>query len=237
MAAALIAVPAAADQPNSRCGVPPEYVKLAYPLPRVARLLRDRQPLKIVAIGSSSTEGVGASSSRTTYPSQLQIELQKRFPASAITVINKGKGGEIAGQMQARLERDVLASEPQLAIWQTGTNSALHGDAVAEYSETVGRGVDLLRRRGVEVMLMSQQYSPAFEALPRRLVYMKALDVLATRDQVPLVLRHQIMEYWITSGQFTGPQMVNPDGLHMTDQSYHCLAVVVAEMIAGSVKD
>jgi acyl-CoA thioesterase-1 len=38
-------------------------------------------------------------------------------------VINKGVGGEMAFQMLARLERDVLPYHPQLVIWQTGSNS------------------------------------------------------------------------------------------------------------------
>jgi hypothetical protein len=27
--------------------------------------------------------------------------------------------------------------------------------------------------------------------------------------------------------------MINPDGLHLTDSSYHCLGLVTAQMVAG----
>jgi len=51
-----------------------------FPLPRTARLLVSRLPVKIVALGSSSTYGVGASTSAASYPSRLAEELVRRFP-------------------------------------------------------------------------------------------------------------------------------------------------------------
>jgi hypothetical protein len=44
-------------------------------LPHVAARLAQHQPLSIIAFGSSSTEGVGASSPAHAYPAQLQVDL------------------------------------------------------------------------------------------------------------------------------------------------------------------
>src|SRR5947208_5053698 len=52
------------------------------------------QALTIVAIGSSSTEGAGASSDAASYPSRLEALLSARFPAIPIRVLNRGIGGE-----------------------------------------------------------------------------------------------------------------------------------------------
>jgi hypothetical protein len=44
------------------CAAPGELIHLAQPLSRIAKHLHARQPIKIVALGSSSTAGAGASS-------------------------------------------------------------------------------------------------------------------------------------------------------------------------------
>ena len=49
---------------------------------------------KIVASGSSATEGFGASSPQNTDPARLEKELMQRYPGVAITVLDDGKGGE-----------------------------------------------------------------------------------------------------------------------------------------------
>ena len=92
-------------------------------LPNTARAIRRGAALVIVAIGSSSTQGVGASDQAHTYPALLAEELRRRWPRLAVTVVNKGVGGENAEQMLARFTRDVLPYHPQLVIWQTGSNS------------------------------------------------------------------------------------------------------------------
>ena len=92
-----------------RCGIPHELGALGAPLPHTARRLHAGQPLSIVALGSSSTEGVGASAPQFSYPSRLAAVLQARFPEVAIRVVNRGVSGEQSPQMVARLERDVLS--------------------------------------------------------------------------------------------------------------------------------
>src|SRR5207253_11501351 len=82
-------------------------------------------PIKIVAIGSSSTFGSGASSSAASYPSRLEAELKSQLPGLPVTVLNKGIGGEEAAQMVARFDGDVLDESPGLVVWQGGSNSVL----------------------------------------------------------------------------------------------------------------
>ncbi len=47
-----------------------------------ARRLASGEPLTIVAVGSSSTAGAGASSPAASYPSRLAVELQAAFPGA-----------------------------------------------------------------------------------------------------------------------------------------------------------
>src|SRR5690348_14629692 len=88
----ICAAPLVAAAAEPRCAAPEAIVRLGQPLPRTAAVVgaRSRDPLTIVAIGSSSTEGAGASAPDRTYPSRLKAELDDRLPGRTIRVLNKG---------------------------------------------------------------------------------------------------------------------------------------------------
>ena len=215
------------------CAVPRELLTSRVPLPRVAQKLAAGEPVKIVAFGSSSTAGNGASSAAATYPSRFGQELQRLFPHSTITVVNKGIAGQDVRDEMMRFRRDVLNQKPDLLIWQTGTNSALHRNKVHTYVGYLNRGIDEAQAAGIDVLLMSPQFSPKFEAVPNHVDYLEHLATVAAEQRVPLLPRYEIMKFWLRSGEMTETQMVNTDGLHQTDASYYCLGVVTAHMVAG----
>ena len=107
------------------CNAPADLVRLVNPLKRVAQRIAGGQPLTIVAIGSSSTAGAGASSPAMSYPSRLEAELKALFPRADITVLNRGVNGEESREMVARFDRDVSPQNPDLVLWQVGSNSVL----------------------------------------------------------------------------------------------------------------
>src|SRR3981189_1447209 len=119
--------PAAAAPSDSRavCKFVAAQDRLDYPLARVARHLESDRSIKIVAIGSSSTAGAGASSPDASYPSRLEAELTRHFLWQDVTVLNRGVNGEEAPDMLARFDTSVIAEKPDLVIWQTGTNAVL----------------------------------------------------------------------------------------------------------------
>jgi acyl-CoA thioesterase I len=219
--------------PGQSCAVPAGLLRSSYGLPHVAAKLRAGQPIKIVTLGSSSTEGVGASSVAANYPSRMLAELQQLWPKNAITVLNKGVSGEQAHQMMARFERDVIDQKPDLVVWQTGTNSALHHSDLERFIADVDHGIDRARDAGIDVLLMTPQYSPKFEAVFNKHAYLHNIATIGAVNRVPVFRRYEAMKHWQTNGQMTADDMINADGLHLTDQSYYCLGVLTARMIAG----
>lgn len=71
-------------------------------LSHVARLLQHKKPVKITLFGSSSTEGIGASSIATSYAGVFEQTFRAAVP-DKLEVINRGIGGQGAVQMHARL--------------------------------------------------------------------------------------------------------------------------------------
>ncbi len=208
-------------------------------LPHVARQIAIGAPLKIVAFGSSSTQGVGASSPANAYPARLQTDLRKRLRGMDVAVINRGIGGEHVDDMLARLDRDVIAAEPQLVIWQTGSNDPLRGVSIDHFREATAAAIRRIREAGIDVVLMEPQWCPKLEATPGASRFLEAVRSIGDELDVPVIRRADLMHGWVREGKLTTKQLFASDGLHMADSGYALLAEAAAQSIlqdAGPVQ-
>ena len=209
-------------------------------LTRLAGRLAEGGDIRIVAFGSSSTEGAGASSPATTYPAALQRILAERLQIGAdgrraIGVINRGHGGDTSEAMSARLGRDVLDARPDLVIWQTGSNDPLAGVPVERFAALTREGILAIRATGADVVLMDQQWCRRLSGVEGAIRYVEALHAVAAELGVPVIRRSDLMHEWVSSGVLTQAEMIGPDGLHMTDAGYAQLARAVAlQLLAGA---
>ena len=151
LAFAVAPTPAATDARVPRC---------------VARRLAAHRLVMIVALGSSSTAGAGASSAEATYPSRLMAELARRFPTQSIIVLNRGISGERAVDMLARFDDSVAAERPDLVLWQLGTNSVLRDHEIGGNGGLLEGELALLKLTGADVVLINPQYAPKVLAHP-----------------------------------------------------------------------
>src|SRR5262249_9586737 len=121
--------PAAAHD-SAACTVVADQIRFDFPLPRTAQLLVSGVSIKIVAFGSSSTYGAGASTAAASYPRRLAEELVHLFPGHKFTVLNRGVSGEELSDMLARLHTAVIREKPDLELWPTGSHSMPDDKAV-----------------------------------------------------------------------------------------------------------
>jgi acyl-CoA thioesterase-1 len=218
---------------QAACSAPAALTYLDHPLVRTARRLASGEPLTIVAIGSSSTAGAGASSPDASYPSRLAAELKQRFPAQSITVLNRGVNGEETDNMMARFSTDVIAAHPQLVLWQVGTNSVLRDRPLATHEMQLHQGIDELKATGADVVLMDLQYSPKVIAKPETPGMVEQIALMAKEENVDLFQRFAVMRNWFDVQHLGFDTFVSPDGLHMNDWGYAC----VAKLLAGGLAE
>jgi acyl-CoA thioesterase-1 len=231
----LLAAACAGAAPRaSGCSAPQEITRFKVALPNTAAALRSRKPLVIVAIGSSSTAGVGASDPAHSYPARLSEELRHRRPHLVVTVINKGVAGEMASQMLARFDRDVLPHHPQLVIWQTGSNQALRSENIEGYADTIRDGISRLKAAGTDVVLMDPQFAPRVLARRMHLPIVDSIAAVGRDTNVAVFQRFAVMRHWILSGQYEMQDIVSSDGLHMNDVGYSCIARLLAGSLAAA---
>jgi lysophospholipase L1-like esterase len=220
-----------ADTATVPCRVKAELVRLAHPLPHVARKLAGGQPLTIVAIGSSSTAGAGASKPEFNYPNQLQAELAAKFPRQKITMINRGVNGEEIGDMLRRFDSAVLAEKPDLVLWQVGTNAVLRDHPFDGRGASIREGLDRIKLLGADVVLIDPQFAPKVIAKPDAEKMVRLIGVTAKSENVDLFHRYDVMKNWRDGDKLPFETFVSPDGLHMNDWSYACLAKSLAVAI------
>jgi acyl-CoA thioesterase-1 len=214
------------------CTVAVDQVRFDLPLTRTARLIAGHKPIKIVALGSSSTYGAGASTSAASYPSRLAQELSRHFPGHEITVLNRGVSGDEAVDMLARLDKAVIAEKPDLVLWQVGTNSVLRDKAVLPHASLLHEGLARLKATGADVVLIDPQYAPRVIAKPNADGMVSLIATAAKAEHVCLFHRFALMRRWHESEHLPFETFVSADGLHMNDWSYACLAKALGMAIA-----
>jgi lysophospholipase L1-like esterase len=229
--AARAAGPPAAGAEEPAC--PPDPGLPALVLPHLASALAQGRTVKIVALGSSSTEGVMASGPEETYPAELQQALRAAWPGRQIIVINRGIGGQDARRELARMGRDVIAHRPQVAIWQVGANAALRRHDPDAFRRLVTEGVQRLQRRGIDVVLMDNQRSPRVLASGDSLVFDRELAEIARATGAALFSRDRLMRGWAREGN-PAAEFIAGDKLHHNDLGYRCVAEALARsLLAG----
>lgn len=219
------------------CLAPKGGSKTMGSLPHVANKLVAGKPVVIVAFGSSSTAGYGASSPDFNYPNRLAAQLRRQYPTADITVINAGIGGEDAPEMMKRLQKEVIDVHPDLVIWQVGTNAVLRNLDPGDTAKMVEDGISRIQAAGnADVVLVDPQYSPQVTQRAESAGKMvELLGKVAALRHVGIFPRFEVMRDWHEKQALPVESFVIADGLHMNDWGYACFAQLLGDDIIRSV--
>jgi acyl-CoA thioesterase-1 len=224
----------AAEASVSHCVAPADLTRLDLPLRRTARHLASRKLTMIVALGSSSTAGAGASSAETTYPSRLMVELAQRFQTQPIMVLNRGISGERAIDMLARFDESVAAEHPDLVLWQVGTNAVLRGYEHSKSDSVIREGIRKTKAIGADLVLIDPQYAPKVIAQPDIEDMVALISSAAAQEKVDVFHRFALMRHWHDIDGIPFEAFLSSDGLHMNDWGYSCFAKALADAVADA---
>ncbi len=220
---------------DAKCRASRRLLELGNPLETARGSIADRKELRIVAMGSSSTQGYGASNPSFAYPAQLKMNLDKLLPGVDVHVFNKGVGGEDAEEEVKRMKADVNQHKAQIVVWQVGTNSAIRRTPLDKFAAKLREGIDMGRALGPEFVLMNLQYVPAVVALPDEEEYARVMAEVAKEKNVGLFRRFEIMRAWYNDGM-PYAQFVTSDGLHLNDFGQKCIGRLLSLSILNSIK-
>jgi hypothetical protein len=231
--------------PQRSAVMPADIVRFEHWLPNFAAQIARGGPVKIVAIGSSSTAGRGQV---VPYPYRLQMALRDYYRKPdvepMIDVINRGTGGQEARKEFDRFQKDVLDEHPALVIWQVGTNAIFHQ---ADYNPddviaAIEKGLALLGGAATDVILMDPQFVPAIVrpdkiAASEEMVKRIAAAAAVAKTKVNVFRRFKLMQYWYEIDGNSFDRMTDPtdddDRLHQSDWS----TARVAWMLCKAITD
>lgn len=226
----------AAARPD--CSVPPELIEAGPRLPELARLLREKHPITIVALGGASTAGSASGNAEAdAYPRRLQDALQQHHPGVSITVVNKGVPRQTAQEMTDRLERDVYPLQPNLVVWETGTLDAARGFDVDVFASALEAGLADLRAHKLEAILMNMQYSRSTASVINFEPYLDAMQHRADVEDVYLFRRFEMMRYWSENGVFDFVDVPKEKRAQLATEVYQCLAERLADAIDYATRE
>jgi GDSL-like lipase/acylhydrolase family protein len=234
VAVGLTLSPAAAAGPGQEpaCPTPEGFAAFEAPLPRIAKALAAGSEVVIVTLGGSSSLGGAAGGTGLSWPSRLATALAGRFPAARIKVVNLAKARQTAREGTDRLAREVLPLKPTLVIWETGTMEAVRGTGVDDFREAVQAGIDELRSAGIEVVLMSPQFSPDAEAMIHFAPYLGAVRELADANDVAVFHRYGLMRGWAESGVLDLRTRESEERRRLAARVYECIGRAMADFVS-----
>jgi hypothetical protein len=207
-----------------KCEVPPELIYDDPKLTATAARFKTKQPLRIVAIGGASTAGTAAGNGEeNSYPHRLQEALQLRHPGVAVTVINKGVARQTTAAMVTRFGTDVIATDPTLVIWETGTVDAVRGIDVDEFAGALQAGIAALRHHKFDIILVDMQYNSSTDSVINFGPYLEALHNAADLEDVYLFRRFDIMKFWSEAGVFDFVGIPRNGRARVAEEIYRCL--------------
>jgi len=218
---------------SSQCSVPSKEIAAPATLPAMVSKLEAGQPLRILAIGSSSTWGIGASTRQKNYPSQLETMLEKSMRGVDIQVINRGVSGETSDTTADRLRTEAVLLKPDLVLWQLGTNDAIQHVPAETFETNVRKTIKALRRKGIDVVLVGLQYTPNYSRDAHYFAIRDALDHIASDLKVLYVKRYAAMEFIARTK--ANMRLLADDGFHLNDMGYQCMAEHIAQAVTANL--
>jgi hypothetical protein len=206
------------------CQIGTTEVVTQTPLPNVLKALRERQKIKILAIGASPV--VRRDAAAGDYYDLVEQLLEQTFKGLQVEVIHRGVSGELARDAGARIKMEVALVEPDLVLWQLGTADALARLPIDDFETSVTNTLVWLKEHNVDVALIGLHYVKALAKDAHYQAVRRALKKVATEQGVMRVGRYEAME---TLARLRGEQTGRS---RMTEAAYECSAEYLARAIA-----
>ncbi len=218
---------------SADCTVRPPAFEGRAPFRRVRGALKDKRPIKVLAVGSSSTVGIGASSPAASYPIRLEKDLEGLLSGFDVQMIARGISGEVAVDAAQRIKLEVAEAAPDLVVWQVGTNDALARIEEDDFAALLREMLGWLKEKRVDVLLIDPQYVERLSNDEHYRLIVKTIETVARESQIRLVHRYDAMAD-LARNKSNIAYLAN-DRLHLNDLGYRCMAEYAARAIVAGI--
>ncbi len=161
-----------------------------------AKLEAGVEEAKIVCFGDSVTGLYYHTGGQRTYTDMLGIALKQIYPGAKIKMINAGISGHTTVNALARIEKDVLAHNPDLVTVMYGLNDLAKVKNVDVYKKNLAEIVERCRAIKSEVVLCTPNTVTSTKSRPKEgvVTYCNAVREVASELRVTLCDSHAAFE-------------------------------------------
>lgn len=197
------------------------------PLPNVAKAMRERGKIIILAVGASPI--IRRDAAAGGYYDLVENLLEQAFKGLQVEIVHRGVSGELARDAGARIKMESGLVSPDLVLWQVGTADALSRLPIEDFEMTVGKTLVWLKAHDIDVALIGLHYVKALTKDAHYQAIRRALRKLATEQGVMRISRYEAAE---TIARLKSEQGAPMSGERLTETTYECSAEYLARAIA-----
>jgi lysophospholipase L1-like esterase len=198
------------------------------PVPNVAKALRERKTLRILAIGAASSSGRHGQHNGG-YTAQIEQILEQAMKGLNVVIINRGVSGELAADAERRIKIEVALNDPDLVLWQVGTNDALSYIPIDDLRNTLTETIQWLKEHNVDVVLAGLQFVNRMTQDEHYREVRNLIRSVAAKENVMVVRRPEAMKLLSNAASSGGGLF--PEEFAQTEAGYSCLAEYVSRAI------
>jgi acyl-CoA thioesterase I len=232
MSYAQSATPTPEEPPLSKeCQTPGVKLVLDKPLPHTLAALKERKVIKILTIGASASAGMDPAGGG--YQEIIEGLLERTIAGLDVQIIDRGISGELARNAAQRLKTEVALTEPDLVLWQVGSNDALAQIPVEEFSDTVTDTIRWLKQHNVDVVLVGLHYVSNLRNDPNYQAIRATLTGISESERILRISRYEAME--IMERMRNASQAERFDAFALTEEGYSCIAEYVVRAITSAI--
>jgi acyl-CoA thioesterase I len=195
-------------------------------LSNTIRKLGTGEPLRIIALGDSLTQGWMVRKGFLAFLSEM---LKKKYPSSRVEIINRGIPGDTADGGLCRLRHDVLDHDPDLVFIQFGLNDAFSGVHPGRFEAAVQAIVDQIKNDTDAEILILTSVPVLYERMDEIADdFYSRLEAIAGKESLPIARVHRYWMARIEEGLDFG-SLVQADQVHPTVEGYRLMAEAIME--------
>ncbi len=205
---------------------------------RAVALLAEGGAPTIVCFGDSITGAYYHTGSKRAWTDMLGVALRCLYPASEPVMINAGISGNTTLAGLARLDRDVIARDPDLVVVMFGINDMSRSTPPEDYRQSLQELVERLLAAEAAVVLCTPTLSTNFggHSLETQQAYCAVVREVAAEHSLSVADAHQAFAS-LREHDPHAYALATSDAVHPNMNGHKLIAETVARAIAGREVD
>jgi hypothetical protein len=197
-------------------------------------------PVAVLAVGSAATvnpdgKTQDGNTQGVSFPYHMIEALHAALPKVDFQLTVRGGRGMTAQDMLPMLDAELAAHRYPLVLWQTGTVEAVRGLRPDGLHAALDAGVQHIRARGGDTVLIDPNYSRALRANAEIDPYIQVMRQVAGFPGVALFPRYDVTRAWVQSAQLDVETVPKADRTAAVDRLHRCVGQALASFVLNSL--